>query len=258
MVLTDRQIAERVRLHHMIESFYDSCLTNIGYDLRAKHFYMGAAAEDSVVLQPNESAFVESVEIVDMPKDLLGRVYLKNSRIRLGLTLDAPVYQPGHKTRIYFRVTNVSADSITLYSGDKYAMIVFEQLTDTPENPYEGVFKDEFSYRGLGEYKDVYKRQRQEIEKKTDDLKSMESGIYANVLGIIAIFMALVSFLTTNVALAANSSTLEQYLIFNALLLGGISFLVALIGMLTKPKKYRWTYWLPACACFVAALILYL
>ena len=256
MVLTDRQIAERVKSQQMIDSYYDACLTNIGYDLRAKQFYIGKEPDDVVTLLPNESAFVESVEIIDMPNDLMGRISLKNSRIRLGLTLDAPVYQPGHKTRIYFRVTNVSADSITLYSGEKYAMILFEQLAEIPENTYDGVFRDEFTYRGLGDYKDVYKRQRQELEKRTDDLKDMERGIYSNVLSILAIFMALFSFLTMNINLTANSASTDQYLLFNALLLGGISFLVALLAMLTR--KHNWAYWIPAIICFLIALIIYL
>ena len=117
MVIVDHEIADRVKRDGLIDSFDDSCLTNIGYDLRAKQFYVSDKAEERVILQPNESAFVESVEIVSMPTDMLGRVALKNSRIRQGLSLDAPVYQPGHKTRIYFRLTNVSADSIELDKG---------------------------------------------------------------------------------------------------------------------------------------------
>lgn len=167
MVIVDHEIAERVRRDDLIDSFDASCLTNVGYDLRAKRFYVSDKAEERVTLQPNESAFVESVEIVSMPTDMLGIVSLKNSRIRQGLSLDSPVYQPGHKTRIYFRLTNVSADSIELDVGEKYATILFEKLSSVPDNPYDGAFSDEFKYRGLGDYKNVYRRQIREIEKKT-------------------------------------------------------------------------------------------
>ena len=258
MVLVDHQISARVEHDNLIDSFDKTCLTNIGYDLRAKNFYLDEKAEDSITLLPNECAFVESVEIIDMPTDLLGRISLKNSRIRQGLSIDAPVYQPGHKTRIYFRITNVSAGSITLYAGEKYATVIFEELAAVPDHPYEGVFSDEFQYRGLGDYKDAYKRQFQEIEKKTIDLKSMESGIYANVLVILTIFVALFSFLTTNISLAANSATIEQYFIFNALLLGCISFLVALLETVVKARKKSWLCWVPAAICFAAAFLLYL
>lgn len=258
MVIVDHEIEKRVQHDGLIDSFDGSCLTNIGYDLRAKRFYISPKAEESITLQPNESAFVESVETISMPNDMLGRIVLKNSRIRQGLSLDAPVYQPGHKTRVYFRLTNVSADSIVLYTGDRYATILFEKLSSEPDHPYDGAFRDEFNYRGLGDYRDIYKHQIREIEKKTDDLKSMENNIYGNVLVILTVFVALFSLLTTNISLAANSATVAQYFIFNAILLGGISFLVALLGMIVKPTRKAWVFWIPAAICFLAAFLLYI
>ena len=35
MVIVDHEIADRVKHDGLIDSFCDSCLTNIGYDLRA-------------------------------------------------------------------------------------------------------------------------------------------------------------------------------------------------------------------------------
>lgn len=260
MVLVDHQIKSRVEHDCLIDSYKESCLTNIGYDLRVKNFYASRDDEKGVkkvTLLPNESVFVESVETVSMPKDLLAQVVLKNSRIRLGLSLDAPVYQPGHKTRIYFRLTNVSADEITLAEDEKYATIIFEKLDAEPEHTYAGTFRDEFDFRGLGEYKSVYNKQLRELEKKADDIKSLESGIYANVLTILSVFVALFSFLTTNISLAANSATIEQYFVFNALLLGCISFLVALLNTVVKTKKTNWKHWIPAAVSFIAAFILH-
>ena len=94
--------------------------------------------------------------------------------------------------------------------------------------------------------------------KKTDDLKSIENSIYGNVLVILTVFVALFSFLTTNISLAANSAGIKQYFIFNGILLGSISFLVALIGMVIKPKRQMWMYWIPAVICFAAAFLVYL
>lgn len=257
MVLVDRDIRKMAEQDGMIESFDRSCLTNFGYDLRAKSFYVSDKALERVVLQPQESAFVESVETVSMPKNMMGWVCLKNSRIRMGLSMDSPVYQPGHKTRIYFRLTNVSADSIELIQDERYATILFEKLTGVPDEPYSGAFSDEFSFKGLGDYKDIYRRQIREIEKKTEDLKSVEHSIYGNVLVILTVFIALFSFLTTNISLAANSAQTVQYFVFNTLLLGCISFLVALLGTILRPKKRMWAYWVPTILCFIAAFLLY-
>ena len=264
MVLVDHQIEARVDNNGLIDSYDKSCLTNIGYDLRVKNFYASRDDEKGVkkvTLLPNESVFVESVETVTVPKDLLAQVVLKNSRIRLGLSLDSPVYQPGHKTRIYFRLTNVSADEITLTEDEKYATVIFEKLAAEPEHPYAGAFKDEFDFRGLGEYKNAYNKQLRELEKKTDDIKALESGIYANVLTILSVFVALFSLVTMNVELIANCATIKHYCVLNALLLGCISFLVALLNTFLRVKKLdSWRTlipWIPSLVAFVAAIIMY-
>lgn len=256
MVLVDREIAEKVTKEELIESYDERCLTNIGYDLRAKKFYIAGQGEDFVTLNPMESAFVESVEIVNMPKDILGRVHLKNSRIRQGLSLESPVYQPGHKTRIYFRLTNVSADKITLYQDERYGTIVFEQLSSVPDHLYDGGFCDEFSFKGLADYADAYKKQVREIEKQTEDLKSVERNIYGNVLVILSVFVALFTLLTTDMSLLKIGATIKEYFLFDSLILGCISFLVGLIETVIKPSGKRKYAWIPAIVCFIAALLI--
>lgn len=254
MVLVDREIRERVDHANLIDSYDPRCLTNIGYDLRARQFTVGGEMKESVTLNPGESTFVEPAESVNMPTDLMGQVVLKNSRIRQGLTLEAPFYQPGHQTRVYFRLTNVSAESITLEADQKYATIVFQKLSQEPEQPYDGKFQKEFNFRGMGDYQDVYKRQMKELEQKQHDIKELEGTIYANVLTILSIFVALFAIVTINVNLTANSATVQMYFVFNALVLGCVSFLAALLNTVVKDRPFRLSHWLPAIAAFMAAV----
>lgn len=264
MVLVDREIAELSEPEGgLIDSFDERCLTNIGYDVRAKYFVLGRAEKEkkeSVSLNPGESAFVACAESVNMRTNLLCRVVLKNSRIRQGLSLDAPVYQPGHHTRIFFRLTNVSNDELTLNREDKFATLIFEQLSKVPDKPYDGAFSDEFDFSGLGEYQDIYRRQIREIEQKSEDLKSIEHSIYANVLVIITVFVALFSFLTTNLSLVSSSAEAQQFFMYNFLLLGCISFLVALIdGVINRKKKMPSLIvpWIPSVVCFIISIIIF-
>ena len=257
MILVDRQIAELVAKDNLIGNFDPDNLTNIGYDLRAKEFYIDKEAKTTITLLPNESAFIAASETIELPDNLLARVHLKNSRIRQGFSLDAPIYQPGHKTRVFFRLTNVSGNSITLYADESYATVVFEKLDEIPDNPYKGAFSDEFDFRGMGDYKDIYRKQIREIEEKTEDVKTLESGIYTNVLTILSIFVALFSFVSTNISLAASSAAVEQYVLYNVLLLGCISFLVALMNTIIKPKARSFAQWIPAVLAFAAAFYLF-
>lgn len=262
MILVDREISKRSNSAGLglIDSFDPRSLTNIGYDVRAKYFVVGREKKESVSLMPGESVFVASVEKINLPKDLLCRVVLKNSRIRQGFAIDAPVYQPGHHTRVFFRITNVSGNELMLDSDDKYATLIFEQLLEEAEHPYSGTFSDEFDFSGLGEYKDIYKKQIREIEKKSEDLKSVEHSIYANVLVILTVFVALFSFLTTNISLFSASASASQFILYNFVMLGCISFLVALLdGVINKIQawSHRLVRWIPAAICFGVALYIF-
>lgn len=261
MVLVDHEIKKLEESTGFLESYDERCVTNIGYDLRSKYFVIGKEQKKFAYLQPGESAFVAAVDVITIPKNLLCRVALKNSRMRQGFTIDSPVYQPGHKTRIFFRITNISGNELRLSEGEKYAMLIFEQLTSEPDHPYDGVFSDEMNYSGLGKYQDIYNKQIRELEKKTEDLKEAEHSIYANVLVILTIFVALFSFLTTNLSIFSAKLSLQRFLLYNAVLLGCVSFLVALLNGVIHPTEYKktaWVRWVPVILCFGTAILIFM
>lgn len=260
MILTDHEITALVNEEGLIEEFEPQQLTNIGYDLRTEYFPVDGDKKTSFTLQPGESVFVATVENVKMCNNLAGRVVLKNSRIRMGLALDSPVYQPAHHTKIFFRITNVSNAEITLHKGDSYATIIFEQLSSSPDIPYAGAYTGEFDFIGLGDYKDPYRKQIREIERKTENLKDLERNIYSNVLVILTVFVALFSFLTTNISLLSSAASGKQFLISNLVILGCIAFLVNLINgfMRKREAKNSFMGWIPAIVPFTAALLIFL
>ena len=83
-------------------------------------------------------------ELIHPPSTIVARVILRNSRIRQGLSLDAPLYFPGHSTRVFFRVTNVSQGAIALDCSRGIAQLVFERVEREIERPFDGAFADEF------------------------------------------------------------------------------------------------------------------
>lgn len=117
----------------------------IAYDLRTAYYTQpDGIRADALQLAPGESAFVASEERIYLPGNLIGRVILRNGGIRAGLMLDAPVYQPGHKTRVFFRITNMSGKPVQLEKGAGLASIMFERLERTPAQVYDGRFQNEF------------------------------------------------------------------------------------------------------------------
>lgn len=266
MILVDHDLSKLIADSEIIQkdTFSPERITNIGYDLRTKAFYDDDGEHTSKVLAPGESVMTLAEEIINMPVDMVAIVHDRNSRIRQGLSVSAPIYQPGHKTRVFFRLTNISANEIRLSAEDSYAMIVFEQLSGPASKPYSGTFKDEIgSYTGLSGYKKAYEKQINQLEKKADDVKEIEKSIYANVLAILAVFVAIFSLISTNVKLLESESTLRSFIGYNLITVGGISFLLTLLRTtilndLSKKKPVKgFLIWVPTIAVFAVAFLVF-
>jgi deoxycytidine triphosphate deaminase len=132
-----------------ISPFSEEAVTAIAYDLGTESFAVEPGNEKtSYDLLPGESVFVKSKETIKFPNDIIGRVILRNSWIRQGLMLSAPVYYPGHHTRIFYRITNISKQSLKLDCEKGIASIMFEKLDGPVLKPYEGTFQGEFDFSG--------------------------------------------------------------------------------------------------------------
>lgn len=235
----------------------DSCVTNIGYDIRAESFIFDGKEEREFELNPGETVFMKSVERIAFDNLTCGQIHTKNSRIRMGITSEAPLYQPGHITNIYVRLTNISDKVIELKAGEMYVMIAFEQLDRPPAKPYNGTFQNEDEYRKLAGYKSEYADQIKSIDGKIKDIQSIERTIYANVVTILTIFIAIFSIINVNVSLAEKSADKMLFLVMNFLVLGAVSLLAVLMDeIMNRETKHRhWLWLIPAVFITAAVLI---
>lgn len=78
----------------MLKNAKTSHIGPASYDLQTQSFYRDGESSRTVVLNPGDSVFVSSVENVYLTDDIAARVLIKNSRLRQGLALDAPLYSP--------------------------------------------------------------------------------------------------------------------------------------------------------------------
>ena len=195
MILVDKNIKEYVSRNELITEGYDEANVNgVSYDLTIGSILDEKENEvDQYQLEPGEIVFIKSREMLKIPLDILGRIAEKNSRMRQGLKIDGPHYQPGHETYPYLRVQNVSGtNTVTLTKGMRVAQIIFEQLQEQPDVTYDlqkgASFQNEEKYRGLGNYQKEYSRQIRSKEKQAlDELENVSQKIYANVLTIMGV-----------------------------------------------------------------------
>ena len=164
-LLTDNNIYEIIN-NNILKNADNECVLSIGYDLQTKAFYnMNKEYYEKMALDPGDSIFVECKEFIEMPPNMIAQIQIRNSRIRQGLRLDAPIYQPGHNTLIYFRITNISKSVIRLSLEDGMAYILFYRLDSEPNKVYDGAFQDEKGeFFGMSSYSEKFKMKMESVE----------------------------------------------------------------------------------------------
>lgn len=173
MFIVDKQIKEQCSQNKLIvENYREDNVGAVSYDLTVAEIIVNGENQEilnSCELQPNQTVFVATLETIQIPENYIGMVSEKNSVMREGLVVAAPIYQPGHRTKCFLRVTNVSSDLIIISKGKKIAQILFERLADTPEITYSqnptASFNDEISFKGFGNYESEYKKEIKKIKK---------------------------------------------------------------------------------------------
>jgi dCTP deaminase len=90
------------------------------------------------ILHPDEFVLAVTLERVEVPDNLVGRLDGKSSLGRLGLIVHstAGFVDPGFKGRLTLELRNISNLPITLYSEMPVSQISFVQLTTPAEKPY--------------------------------------------------------------------------------------------------------------------------
>lgn len=234
MVLVDKEIKARASEIFLENCYEEQNVTAISYDLHIRKIIAGENTVDAYDLRPNEFIYVETVEKIKMPLDLMGVIGEKNSRMRQGLNVAGPHYYPGHQTRIFLRVQNISSCNIKIKESDSIAQLFFEKLDQIPEKPYNqqinASFNDEDVYRGFGRYKDEYEeRMNIVVERANEQIEDKINNIYANILTIMGIFVSIFSLITVNFTNVNNNMTLGYIIPINISLGIVISLFIGLI-----------------------------
>lgn len=253
MLLVDKEIKKKISEKQLIISGYNADNVNgASYDLTIDGIYTDSIKnEKEYDIEPGEVVFVRTLEKLSIPNDILGRIGEKNSRMRQGLKVDGPHYQPGHITYAYLRVQNISKNTVTLKKGAKIAQIFFEQLTQIPDMPYSvqenASFQNEVEFVGVGNYKAEYEKQtKKHVDEVKEDIENLSHRIYANVLTIMGVLVAIFSLLTINYHAFTNSSINLKYIVAMNLTLTlciAVMFGIILIFInKARDTKFVWVY----------------
>jgi deoxycytidine triphosphate deaminase len=83
-----------------------------------------------ITIEPNEYVLVETIEKVNMPKDLMATVLPRSSLFRCGVTIFTAVVDPGFQGTLTFGMKNISEFPFEIEVGSRIGQIVFKEVED--------------------------------------------------------------------------------------------------------------------------------
>jgi dCTP deaminase len=160
MILSDREIAERVRAQRMIEPFVDHQvvvgvvsygLSSYGYDFRvADEFkvfqgtdeglidpkglddgaFVDVVADDVCVIPPNSFALARSLEVFRIPRDILALCAGKSTYARCGILLNVTPLEPEWEGHITLAISNTTPLPARIYAHEGVGQIIFLRASE--------------------------------------------------------------------------------------------------------------------------------
>lgn len=104
--------------------------------------------DEAFIMQPGDFALASTMESLELPNNLLGRLEGRSSIARLGITVHstAAVFEPGWIGTATMELSNLGRMPVALYPGMRICAFSFQQLTspvltqyrDKPNNKYAG------------------------------------------------------------------------------------------------------------------------
>jgi dCTP deaminase len=146
--LTDRGMRSRFKKGQLIsdgldvnrirQACYELRASDIYYDLDDGHTRKVVGAEGTILLKPKQRVVLITIEKLDLPADVLGRVLTKGQLFSLGLLPVNTYADPGFQGRLGIVMVNASNDYLAIPTGTPIAKIEFVKLARPVEKPYSG------------------------------------------------------------------------------------------------------------------------
>jgi dCTP deaminase len=94
--------------------------------------------DEPFIMQPGDFALASTIESLELPDDLLGRLEGRSSIARLGITVHstAAVFEPGWVGTATMELSNLGRMAVALYPGMRICAFSFETVSSPVMTPY--------------------------------------------------------------------------------------------------------------------------
>ena len=94
--------------------------------------------DEPFIMQPGDFALASTIETLELPDDLVGRLEGRSSIARLGITVHstAAVFEPGWVGTATMELSNLGRMAVALYPGMRICAFSFEEVSSPVRVPY--------------------------------------------------------------------------------------------------------------------------
>ncbi len=131
----------------IIENFNTENIKQACYELRASNIYYENAENnrriilkegDYILLKPKQLTVVITMEKLNLPADIMGRILTKGQLFSIGIIPVNTYADPGFIGQLGIVLYNLSNDYLKLFPGQPIAKIEFSRLANCVKSPYHG------------------------------------------------------------------------------------------------------------------------
>lgn len=132
----DLRLGKQFRVfNHSKMAFIDPNNPKLGTDMMTE---ITLKAGDTFILQPGDFVLATTVEKIELPDDLIGRLEGRSSLGRLGIVVHstASIFDPGWNGVVVMELGNMGRMPVALYPNMRICSMTFEELTSPAAVPY--------------------------------------------------------------------------------------------------------------------------
>ncbi|MEM5815132.1 MAG: deoxyuridine 5'-triphosphate nucleotidohydrolase [Candidatus Aenigmatarchaeota archaeon] len=165
MILSDKEIEERIKEQKLVENFIDLeiQLQPASFDLTLDEVYL-LEGEPQIDFYNKERRLpnykkietqndfytlktgiylINFNEIVNIPKDLIGLLRPRSSLIRSGASIFSSLWDPGYSGKSNCLLVVFNENGIKLKKNARIAQMIFLKLSKIPKRLYSGIYQNE-------------------------------------------------------------------------------------------------------------------
>jgi dCTP deaminase len=103
--------------------------------------------DERFIMQPGDFALASTIESLELPNDLLGRLEGRSSIARLGITVHstAAVFEPGWIGTATMELSNLGRMPVALYPGMRICAFSFEEVSSPVRTPYREKLNNKYA-----------------------------------------------------------------------------------------------------------------